>query len=92
MKFKITYFVLFVLLSSNITISQEYGSISFGKAVNISGKQRMLSQKMSKAFLLMSKGINNPMVARELKSSKFIFAKQLDILTKIQPLPVSRYY
>ncbi|GAA4278439.1 type IV pili methyl-accepting chemotaxis transducer N-terminal domain-containing protein [Aquimarina mytili] len=62
--------------------SQSYGSISYNKAVNISGKQRMLSQKMSKAYLLLAKGINNKEISKELNSSKFIFDKQLEILTQ----------
>ena len=76
--------IIFLLLLSNKTIaqSQNFGSIDYNKAVNISGKQRMLSQKMSKAFLLLSKGINNDKIKKELNSSKFIFEKQLDILNQ----------
>ncbi|MFD2565724.1 type IV pili methyl-accepting chemotaxis transducer N-terminal domain-containing protein [Aquimarina rubra] len=65
-----------------IAQSKNYGAITYGKAVNISGKQRMLSQKMSKAFLLLAKGINDDAIKKELNSSKFIFEKQLQILTK----------
>ncbi len=78
-------FVIFTIILSApnaISQSQNYGSISYGKAVNISGKQRMLSQKMSKAYLLLTKGINNNEIKKELNSSKFIFEKQLEILTK----------
>ncbi len=85
MKTKIT-FILFVFAvlynTKTYSQSQSYGVISYNKAVNISGKQRMLSQKMSKAYLLMSKGINNSEIKKELNSSKFIFEKHLDILTK----------
>ncbi len=62
--------------------SQNFGSINYNKAVNISGKQRMLSQKMSKAYLLLSKGVNNEKIKKELTSSKFIFERQLDILNQ----------
>lgn len=76
--------IAIVLLHSITALSQtqKYGSISYNKAINISGKQRMLSQKMSKSYLLISKGISNEDIKRELNSSKFIFEKQLDILTQ----------
>ncbi|GAB1857141.1 hypothetical protein MHTCC0001_19770 [Flavobacteriaceae bacterium MHTCC 0001] len=54
--------------------------MTYNKAVNISGKQRMLSQKMSKAYLLLTYGVNNEEIKKELNSSKFIFEKQLQIL------------
>ncbi|WP_025739665.1 type IV pili methyl-accepting chemotaxis transducer N-terminal domain-containing protein [Aquimarina pacifica] len=84
MKTKITIILLLAsLLVTSKSISQsKYGSITYNKAINISGKQRMLSQKMSKAYLLLSKGVNNDEIKRELSSSKFIFEKQLEILTE----------
>ncbi len=85
MKTKIIFILFaFTLLCTTKTYSQSqtYGAISYNKAVNISGKQRMLSQKMAKAYLLMAKGINNTEIKKELNSSKFIFEKHLDILTK----------
>lgn len=60
--------------------TQKYGDIDYNKAINISGKQRMLSQKMSKSYLLMSQGIDNEKIKKELNSSKFIFEKQLEII------------
>lgn len=60
--------------------SQTYGLISYNKAVNISGKQRMLSQKMAKAFLFLAHGVDNTEIKKELSSSKFIFEKQLQII------------
>ena len=60
--------------------TQKYGDLDYNKAINISGKQRMLSQKMAKAYLLMSQGIENEKLKKELNSSKFIFEKQLEIL------------
>jgi len=88
MRTKITFVLFAFTLFIKTTIqsqSQDYGSISYNKAVNISGKQRMLSQKISKAYLLTSKGIDSPEIKRELTSGKFIFEKQLDILTKNAP-------
>ncbi len=88
MRTKITFilFVCTLLITTSIqSQSQDYGSIDYNKAVNISGKQRMLSQKMSKAYLLISKGIDSPEIKKELTSGKFIFEKQLDILTNNAP-------
>lgn len=73
-------FILVIGINKSISQTQSYGSISYTKAVNISGKQRMLSQKMSKAYLLLSKGIVDNNIQTELSSSKFIFARQLSIL------------
>ncbi|KAA1248145.1 type IV pili methyl-accepting chemotaxis transducer N-terminal domain-containing protein [Aquimarina sp. RZ0] len=85
MKKKISFvsIILFIAFSPKKTHcqTQQFGSITYGKAINISGKQRMLSQKMSKAYLLITKGINDPEIKKELNSSKFIFEKQLQILS-----------
>ncbi|WP_405205885.1 type IV pili methyl-accepting chemotaxis transducer N-terminal domain-containing protein [Aquimarina sp. LLG6339-5] len=87
MKKKSTAILLTILITlvSNTYLtaqSSKYGAISYAKAINISGKQRMLSQKISKAYLLTAKGINDQSIKKELNSSKFIFEKQLQILTK----------
>ncbi len=85
MKAKIKTILITVMLLTIHTVTaqtQNFGSINYNKAINISGKQRMLSQKMSKAYLLMSKGINNEKIKKELNSSKFIFERQLDILNQ----------
>lgn len=74
--------LLLFLATDSFAQSQNFGSITYGKAVNISGKQRMLSQKISKSYLLLAKGINDAQIKKELNSSKFIFAKQLQILTQ----------
>lgn len=85
MKSKITLVLVVLFLCINnleiVAQTQNYGSITYGKAINISGKQRMLSQKMSKAYLLIAQGINDDEIKKELNSSKFIFEKQLQILT-----------
>jgi len=87
MKTGIDIFILLFLITiitPGIAISQSknFGDITFEKAINISGKQRMLSQKMSKSYLLLANGINDDDIKKELNSSKFIFEKQLQILTK----------
>ncbi|AUP77310.1 type IV pili methyl-accepting chemotaxis transducer N-terminal domain-containing protein [Flavivirga eckloniae] len=74
--------LLFLNANESTSQTQSYGSISYNKAVNISGKQRMLTQKMSKAYLLLAKGVYNDQIKKELNSGKFIFEKQLAILKK----------
>jgi len=78
----LTFLMISCYFNNIIGQSKNFGTITFTKAVNISGKQRMLSQKMSKAYLLIAKGINDESIKKELNSSKFIFEKQLQILTK----------
>ncbi len=81
-----TCFIL-LLFSGHSTFAQSstYGKIPYSKAVNISGKQRMLSQKMSKAYLLIAKGVKDPKIKKELNSSIFIFEKHLKILKENAP-------
>lgn len=53
----------------------------------MAGKQRMLSQKLAKSYLLLTKGINGNEITKELNSSKFIFEKQLQILKENAEAP-----
>ncbi len=64
------------------TLSQEtkFGNLTFEKAVNLSGKQRMLSQKIAKIVVLKSIGANGLNMDRELKSSQTLFNRNLMIL------------
>ena len=74
---------LIVSISSNTYAqSGKYGTMEYAKAINVSGKQRMLSQKIAKDFVLMAKGISSMKIEKEFKSSKFIFERQLQILEK----------
>lgn len=67
--------------------SEYYGDIDYSKAINMAGKQRMLSQKLAKSYLLLTKGINGNEITKELNSSKFIFEKQLQILKENAEAP-----
>ncbi len=58
----------------------KFGNLSFEKAVNLSGKQRMLSQKIAKIIVLKSLGANGLNMERELKSSQTLFNRNLMIL------------
>jgi len=83
-RFQLTLLVVLLTITTPYLWSQtsKYGTISYAKAINVSGKQRMLSQKMAKAYLLQAKGINSMKIEKELKSSIFIFDRQLQILEK----------
>ena len=75
--------LLFTLLFCMVINAQnEFGKITFNKAVNISGKQRMLSQKMSKAYIYLLESPDNEKVQKELSISKVLFEKHNEILAK----------
>ncbi len=60
--------------------SVKYGMLTFNKAVNISGKQRMLSQKMAKSYLYLVENPSDTKAKRDLLTSKIIFEKQNGII------------
>lgn len=81
MKSKIVLTLL--LLWTTVIVAQKnstYGKISYEKAVNLSGKQRMLSQKIAKVIVLRIGGAETPALKSELNSSKIIFERNLKIL------------
>ncbi|MEL6812638.1 MAG: type IV pili methyl-accepting chemotaxis transducer N-terminal domain-containing protein [Bacteroidota bacterium] len=64
----------------NAQNGESFGSLSYNKAVNVSGKQRMLGQKLAKAYVYL---VNNPTdtkAKRDMKVSKLVFEKQNAIL------------
>ncbi|WP_025667500.1 type IV pili methyl-accepting chemotaxis transducer N-terminal domain-containing protein [Aquimarina megaterium] len=67
-------------LSLHAQLNDKYGSLSFNNAINVSGKQRMLTQKMSKAYLYLLNNANDAKVKRDLLSSKIIFEEQNRVL------------
>lgn len=72
-------------LITNVVLGQEaskYGALSYNKAVNISGKQRMLTQRMGKIYLYLLTNPNDLKAKRDLKITKIIFEKQNNILGK----------
>jgi len=81
MKKKITL-LLSLLLTIIVNSQEKYGEISFNKAINIAGKQRMLSQKTSKAYLYLLETPSDLKVKQELLTSKLLFEKQNEILLK----------
>ncbi len=78
---KLTYLLLLLLSSLSINAQElGYGDISYEKATNISGKQRMLSQRIAKVFLLQKAGASGSDLSRELTSSIQLFKRNLSIL------------
>lgn len=75
-------FAIITLGTTNLRAQQnnKYGMLTFNKAVNISGKQRMLSQKISKAYLYLLENPNDVKAKRDLMTSKIIFEKQNGIV------------
>ncbi|WP_438711529.1 type IV pili methyl-accepting chemotaxis transducer N-terminal domain-containing protein [Aquimarina muelleri] len=60
--------------------SGKYGSLSFKSAINVSGKQRMFTQKISKAYLYLLNNTNDIQAKKDLASSQIIFEEQNRIL------------
>lgn len=76
----IALIVLLVLTVQASFGQAKYGALTFNKAVNISGKQRMLTQRMGKIYLYLLDNPTDVKAAKDLKITKIIFEKQLNIL------------
>lgn len=82
MKLKVILSII-LLFSSSLLLANKnstYGKISYEKAINLSGKQRMLSQKITKVIILRLGGADTPALKSELSSSNIIFERNLKIL------------
>ena len=81
---KKTITTIVLLFAVTLSFSQDlmYGSLSFNKAVNISGKQRMLTQRMAKIYLYLLDNPDDFKAVKDLKITTIIFEKQLGILGK----------
>lgn len=77
------YLTLALFFIALLSFSQtKYGSLTFNKAVNISGKQRMLTQRMGKIYLYLLDNPNDFKAKKDLKITKIIFEKQNNILAQ----------
>ncbi len=80
---KHTYLMAFVLILIQTSLTAQnnsFGKISYNKATNISGKQRMLSQKIAKVRLLKLAGASGSELNKEYNSSLQLFQRNLSIL------------
>lgn len=57
--------------------SQKYGNLTYSDAINISGKQRMLSQKISKVYMMRLNGSSKEATNEEFKASTRLFNENL---------------
>lgn len=75
--------VILVTITANQVFSQNstYGNISYKKATNISGKQRMLSQRIAKVHLIKLAGASGSQLTSEFNSSLQLFQRNLSILS-----------
>jgi nitrate/nitrite-specific signal transduction histidine kinase len=62
-------------------------NMTIGQAVNIAGRQRMLSQRMAKARLFRTKSINADVSQKELSTSVILFEENLKNLIAYAPTP-----
>ena len=78
--FKLTTLLLLTFFVNTSAQSSTFGNISYKKATNISGKQRMLSQRIAKIYLIQQAGATGTELNKELNSSIQLFARNLTIL------------
>ncbi len=76
------YILLAFLFIGIFSIS---ANITPGQMINIAGKQRMLSQKMTKAYLMKAYGANLPELNKELEIGKVIFERNMKTLSLNAP-------
>ena len=69
-------FIISVLIITNLQ-AQKYGNITYRDAINVSGKQRMLSQKITKIYMMRLNGGTKDATDEEFKASTRLFNKNL---------------
>ncbi len=77
----LSFYLLSILAVFDLSAQNtSYGKISFKKATNISGKQRMLSQRIAKVHLIRLAGASGSELSSEFTSSIQLFQRNLAIL------------
>jgi len=69
--------IISLLVSYFSMSAQNYGNITYGDAINMSGKQRMLSQKISKVYMMRLDGKSKDATNEEFQASTRLFNKNL---------------
>ena len=76
-------FLCFIIFGVSRLLAQDIGKkLSYGMAVNVAGKQRMLSQRFVKDFLLQEMGYKNAATSEELDSTVQHFNSNFKILKR----------
>lgn len=82
--------LLMTAAAPTFALPAEPASLSLGAAINKAGRQRMLSQRMAKAYAMQVLGVT-PKVAQQLQGqSRQLFERQLVELRTLQPTPAIR--
>lgn len=74
--------IITLLLVTLFTATTTYGEdLNANQMINIAGKQRMLSQKIAKAYFMKALGFSNASVNKDLAISKIIFQRNIESLS-----------
>ncbi len=74
------YFTLICLLCYSTVMAADFGNISFGYAINLASKQRMLSQRITKTALLKANQLGSESLDMDLRASVTLFEANHNIL------------
>jgi len=74
--------LIFNMNTTNAQQSMKYGMLTFNKAVNISGQQCMLSQKIAKSYLYLIENPDDKKAKKSLLTSKIVFEKYQSIMNQ----------
>lgn len=80
MRIKLLIILVLTMCTNIYAQHSTFGNISYEKATNISGKQRMLSQRIAKVYLIKQVGAHTTELTKEYNSSIQLFARNLSIL------------
>ncbi|WP_299222961.1 type IV pili methyl-accepting chemotaxis transducer N-terminal domain-containing protein [uncultured Aquimarina sp.] len=74
--------LLLMVFSTSLQAQQniKFGKVTFNNAINVAGKQRMLTQKMSKAYLYLVSNPSDMKAKKDLLTSKILFERQNSFL------------
>ena len=75
--FRILILPIFLMVTSFSAIAAGPTSAEYGTVLNLSGKQRMLTQKMSKEVMLVALNVDTQNNLSNLKKTSGLFAKTL---------------